>query len=157
MTAIYRSTGTLTHAIPSDGIGQAQAYLARDDMSKYLDPPLDEVVVRLEWTLHNDGFAYHVEAIAQRELTELELTHLAEEVSGQNSDGMGEGFEQQDFAWVEQGEEEVACHNCDGSGLDLEEDDCATCDGAGYFPEGDDGIMCSFDWRTNDSTFTRVV
>ena len=33
-----------------------------------------------------------------RELTEQELEKLSDWISGQNSDGLGEGFEQQDFA-----------------------------------------------------------
>jgi hypothetical protein len=128
MTAIYRTTGTLTGTIERDNVGLAQDYLRQDNMAQYLDEPLRSLVVRLEWNLHNDGHNYHVEAICNRELTDDELRVLSLEVSGQNSDGLGESFEQQDFA--EQ--------------YDEDEEDCD-----GY-------VMVSFDWKTNKLPWTRV-
>ncbi len=128
---IYRSTGHLTHAIQDlKDVKLAQEYLMSDPMAQYLDPPLNEVVVRLQWHLDSDGYNYYIEAICNRELTDDELKQLASEVSGQNSDGLGEGFEQQDFATV-YGD-------------------------ADRWGDAEYVGMCSFDWETNDSTFVRV-
>ena len=124
---LYRSTGKLTGVIEPENVALAQEYLQEDDMAQYLDPPLKGVVEVLTWTLHSDGHNYQVDAFALRELTEAELAQLAREVSGQNSDGLGEGFEQQDWAW---------------SGEDEDEEW--------------EGAMISFDWETNDSSFTRI-
>jgi hypothetical protein len=134
MTAIYRTTGTLTGTIEADNVGLAQDYLRQDNMAQYLDEPLRSAVVRLEWNLHNDGHNYHVEAICNRELTEDELSDLSDEVSGQNSDGLGEGFEQQDFAEI-------------------------TTEDANYFDDDETDAeysMISFDWKTNKLPWTRV-
>lgn len=140
MTAIYITKGTLTNAIPEEGIREAQAYLTEDDMTQYIDPPLSDAMVRVQWKLESDGYHWSVEAITNRELTEAELKELSQWVSGQNSDGLGEGFEQQDFAWS------------------TDTDDCGDCEGCneGWSCEDDGGAMCSFDWKTNDCAFERV-
>jgi len=132
---IYQSTGQLTDYIEPGNVAAAQAYLAEDAMAQYLDAPLREVVERLEWRLNGNGHDYVVEAVTTRELTEKELEQLASEVSGQNSDGLGEGFEQQEFA---------------------ETGACGACDACEYGDACEDAGMISFDWQTNDSHFTRV-
>lgn len=132
---IYQSTGQLTDAIPHEHVEAAQAYLAQDDMTQYVDESIAGAVERVEWRLHHNGRDYTVEAVTSRELTDDELRVLAEWTSGQNSDGLGECFEQQDFAWVE------------GPDPDEDEDE-------DYY---EDGHMVSFDWKTNKSTFTRVA
>lgn len=136
--AIYRTTGHLTHAIPDEGIAEAQAYLLEPNMAEYMDESIAEVVARVEWHLNGDGYNYYVEAICTRPLNDDELRVLAQWVSGQNSDGLGEGFEQQGFAWVEDEDEDCRDPWCD-------EDHYA------------EGHMCSFDWETNDSKFIRVL
>lgn len=146
MTAIYETRGQLTNGgIEPENVAKAQAYLTNDhngkplNMQQYLDPSL-EAVILLRWFLDGNGLDYRVEAICSRELNDDELKALASEISGQNSDGLGEGFEQQDFAWNEEG------HDCDS--------DCDECDGYGC---EDGGVMVSFDWKTNDSTLTRIA
>jgi hypothetical protein len=131
MTAIYRTKGVLTGTIESENVAAAQDYLTNDDMTQYLDQPLRDAVALVRWNLNSDGHTYYVEAICHRELNDDELKELAEWTSGQNSDGLGEGFEQQDFAWVD----------------DSYDDD----------DEYESGSMVSFDWKTNDSTYERVV
>jgi len=142
---VYRTSGKLTGAIERDNLEAAQRYLREDskgapiNMQQYLDPPLAGVVELLEWSLEGDGRSYTVTAFASRELDEAELKQLASEVSGQNSDGLGEGFEQQDFAWDDAGD----CGDC----KDCEE---------GYSCGMDEGRMISFDWQTNNSRFERL-
>ena len=131
--AIYESTGKLTGTIERENLEAAQDYLTQDDMTQYVDGSIRGAVESVEWRLGFDGSSYSVRAVTNRELTDDELRVLAEWTSGQNSDGLGESFEQQDFAWVE--------------GPDPDEDE-------DYY---EDGHMVSFDWKTNKSTFTRVA
>lgn len=138
MTTIYRYDGHLVDAINQENVLLAAQYLLQDDMTQYLDDDLKSVVKRISWHLFHDGYTYHVEAICERDLTDEEIEELRSWVSGQNSDGLGEGFEQQDWAWVP-GE-----HECDGPYWS----EC-NCD-------EENGHMCSFDWETNDSTFVKV-
>lgn len=130
--ATYQTTGTLTGYIDSDNVPAAQNYLRRDNMTQYVAPNagLEGVLEFIEWTLHSDGHGYHVTAVTNRELTEAELARLSSEVSGQNSDGLGEGFEQQAFAELEEDED--------------------------FEYGGMETTMISFDWETNKSVFTRV-
>lgn len=139
-TVKYRTTGTLTGTIDRENVGEAQAYLTEDDMAKYLDPPLEGVIAVLQWNLHADGHNYHIDAYALRELTDEELVLLSQECSGQNSDGLGESFEQQDFAWEED--------ECD------EDDDCpGGCEGYGC----ESGRMIHFDWESNELPWSRIA
>lgn len=136
MTTIYRTDGHLKIAVPEEKLEDAKKYLTEDDMTQYVDPPLSEVVASVRWDLHDDGYHYHVEVITSRPLTESESKEMSSWISGQNSDGLGEGFEQH---------------------FELEEDceDCYGC-GAGWGCDDPSFQMCSFDWETNDSTL-RVV
>lgn len=148
MTVIYETKGKLTEAIPQEHVAEAMMYLMVDHegnllhMEQYLDQPLNGVVTELTWKLDKNGHDYTVRAIASRELSADELRVLSLEVSGQNSDGLGESFEQQDFAWST---EEYECGECDS---------CVhgwSCD-----EEQDGGHMISFDWKTNELPWTRV-
>lgn len=124
----YETRGTLTHAIDADNVSLAQAYLEEDSMVQYIDEELEDFVESVDWELDDDGFNYKVVAVANKKLTKAQLKQLSEWVSGQNSDGLGEGFEQQEFA-----EHRIEV-NWDE--FDYE--------------------MCSFDWTSNDSEFTLV-
>lgn len=161
---VYRATGSLTGTV--NDMAAAQAYLQEDAMVKYVssNADLEGTLVWIAWNL-TDESSWAVTAVTTRDLTEDELKRLSSEVSGQNSDGLGEGFEQQPFA-EEGSEESVDCYECDGSGelasRDEDEEDpeehyetCGTCDGAGYFDE-DNTCMVSFDWETNPVTFEKV-
>lgn len=135
----YVHTGTLTGTIPAEKVGLAQDYLARDDMTKYFtmwNKDLKDVVLYIRWNLSANGHDYTVEAITTRVLDEAELTVLNDWVSGQNSDGLGEGFEQQPFAEIR--EEGGSSWSWDDG--DEDEDDVY-------------GGMISFDWKTNDVDF----
>jgi len=143
--AFYETKGHLTDQIPADRIADAQAYLLGGhegeplNMEQYLDEPLRKIVVDLRWELSADGYNYTVRATCKRPLTDDEQRALSLEVSGQNSDGHGENFEQQDFAWLEDGE----CGECDGC---INWDSC----------DDETGKMISFDWQENELPWTRV-
>ncbi len=149
MTAIYETRGTLTGTIERENVATAQAYLTHDhdgapmNMQQYLDPPLKELVVMLRWELNSNGHDYRVEAITTRDLTTDELKQLSSEVSGQNSDGLGESFEQQAFAEEAEDGECGDCENCYNG---------YTCDAG-----DEDYGMISFDWKTNDLAWTKIV
>lgn len=138
---IYRTSGTLTGTIEPENVQLAQEYLVSDDMTPILKEHhgLPDTVERIQWYLNADGHTWYVEVIARRRLTKAQLKDLAESVSGQNSDGLGESFEQQAFA-----ELEGDCGVCDACV------DGYACDGDGY------AGMISFDWKTNKCEFELV-
>jgi len=109
----------------------AQDYLDEDDMTQYVDNDIRSKPISIHWELvHCDsGF---VVVDAKEELTEEDLQRLSRFIKGQNSDGLGEGFEQQDFA---EDYEEYELE--DGT---VERD---------YF-------MCSFDWRRNNYELVKI-
>lgn len=159
---------------------EASNYLTEDDMTKYLiddnDIPAEvrEAVIRIEWELLDDDYG-KIFLTTKRKLTEKELEPISDWVGGQNSDGLGEGFEQQDFAdyfdedayhsdheWWEERYQD-ACDeyaNLDEDAKDEwdSEDDYAS-RYAGNEPYEEDDCyhtMCSFDWDTNDYIFVFV-
>lgn len=142
-TVRYKTSGVLTNPIETtENVGRAMAYLGEHDMTEFLDEPLAAVVVDIFWQLNIDGLHWSVFVKAMRELTEEESKELSEWISGQNSDGLGEGFEQQPFAEVHA---DFGCGECI---------DCRH----GYSCEESDvyGGMCSFDWQTNDCKLVRI-
>lgn len=125
---IYKTSGTLTGTIEPGNVSLAQEYLQSDDMTQFLDEPLKAKVERIQWHLNADGETWYVEAFTPAPLSPVELDLLALWVSGQNSDGLGEGFEQQEFAEIPPEDEE----------------------------DFEDWGMISFDWETNKCKFERV-
>lgn len=126
---VYTTSGVLKH--PVNDIGEANAYLQEDAMAKYLDPDLSNVVEFVEWSL-TDEQSWKVTVVANRDLTTEESERMSDWISGQNSDGLGEGFEQQPFAEV------------------VDE----------YMDDDDEGLLCdydmaSFDWEDNPCTLTK--
>ena len=82
---------------PVNDMDAAQEYLSEDDMSQYLPDELKEAVKTVEWKLDDDESG-KIEIHTTRELTPDEQSKLNDWIEGQNSDGLGEGFEQQEFA-----------------------------------------------------------
>ena len=124
----------------------AEEYLQEDDMTKYLIDDLQnyrkvaqEEVDKVEdiyWTMNSDSTGSIV-LTANDKLLPDTLNKISEWVSGQCSDGLGEGFEQQPFASYD-----------DPNGGYYDDDD--------NWVE-DDYCMASFDWKTNDYKFTQVA
>lgn len=136
---IYRTYFKLDY--PVLDINDAQEYLSEDDMTEYLkdDNRISKStrnnVTNISWILQDEQSGY-IELETKVELSDLELMSISNWVSGQNSDGLGEGFEQQGFA------------NYQDYEYDVDEDDF------GYDSNG--WVMASFDWRTNDYKFELV-
>lgn len=115
---------------PVNDFGAADLYLAADDMTEYLhgaESDTKDFVTNVEWILEDEESGYII-VDTNRELTDDESKRISEWIRGQCSDGLGEGFEQQDFAGPT--DEEIEQGYEDGDDL-IEE------------------CMSSFDWRTN--------
>ena len=130
---IYKTEFSLTN--PVNDFDAAQEYLQEDDMTKYLKDRLEydksdidpACIEKIEWELLYDD-AGVITLITTKELTKAQLDEISDWVCGQNSDGLGEGFEQQEFAEVSDEEDEW-----------------------GYSEVYD---MASFDWQTNKYKFS---
>ena len=129
MTATYRTRRKLTY--PVSDLDAARHFLRCEEMGMevHIYPADTKVGVHsVTWDLINDH-EWEVTVIADHPLPIEQLKALSEWISGQNSDGLGEGFEQQPFAEHEdeEDEDEVVYH------------------------------MSSFDWETNPCTLERVT
>lgn len=99
----------------------AQDYLDNnsDKMLKELKndiPHIESIVESIEWIL-DDSESGHIDLITNHELTEDDISYISNWVSDQNSDGLGERFEQQDFAigLDDDGEEVIASFDWDSN------------------------------------------
>lgn len=96
----------------------------------------------IKWHLVDYGSGY-IEVISNEELAENELDEISEYIRGQNSDGIGESFEQQDFANYDAGQYDSYGNKL--SVWDLDDD------------YEEDWIMASFDWDRNDYLLNLVA
>lgn len=121
---------------PVTDLDDAQEYLKYDDMATYLrnddriNLSVRDSVKSITWILNYEDGGY-IELETVRELSEEELSQISRWVSGQCSDGLGEGFEQQDFANYYIGE-----YSRDES-----------------YDDEENWVMAEFDWQTNDYIF----
>lgn len=76
---------------------EAQEYLEGLNMKKYADNDIKPLLINVRWVLVEYDYGYVV-VDAYEELSQEILDRLSRWIKGQNSDGIGEGFEQQDFA-----------------------------------------------------------
>ena len=102
---LYRTYFDLSDNIPDKHWMEARKYLDEDNMANYLPDELSEKVILIQYDLitNNKGF---INIISNALLTQEELIELKNELDGQNSDGLGEGFEQQEFAELHNSEDE---------------------------------------------------
>lgn len=88
-------------SFPVNDIDAADEYLQDDVMLDYFDEgPLKDKLASIEWYMKSD-YQGNVIVTSKEELTRDELDEVSRFISGQNSDGLGEGFSQQDFAEVD--------------------------------------------------------
>lgn len=134
----YRTYFKLT--APVIDFEAAREYLIEDEMVVYFNEDsrrpssLQGVVISIDWILRDEESGY-IEMKSTRELETKELEFISDWVRGQNSDGLGESFEQQDFACYVSNEND-----------DFDYDEF----------EDEDWIMASFDWLTNNYIFVLV-
>ena len=87
--------------VPVNDYEKAKAYLEEDDMVQYFkDRANDELrnkVISIDWVLEDDESGY-IQVVTNSVLTDEEQKEISDWIAGQNSDGLGEGFEQQPFA-----------------------------------------------------------
>ena len=102
---LYRTYFDLSDSIPDEHWMEARKYLDEDNMANYLPDELSEKIILSQYDLitNNKGF---INIISNALLTQEELIALKNELDGQNSDGLGEGFEQQEFAELRNNEDE---------------------------------------------------
>lgn len=131
---IYRTYFKLTACV--NDFDEAYKYLKEDNMVQYIKGDItvpEDVqtsIISIDWILKELDSGY-IELKTNKALSAKELESISEWVSGQCSDGLGEGFEQQSFA----------CYCDEGlSGYDESDWD-------------DEQIMASFDWQTNKYIF----
>ena len=84
-------------SIRPDAFDDAKAYLEEEDMAQYLDEPLKSKIDSVKWVL-DDESSVHVDVKSNQPLYKEDMDALKDFIEGQNSDGLGEGFEQQKFA-----------------------------------------------------------
>lgn len=109
----YETEFNLTHSIKAKDYIDVQEYLQEDNMTKYLKndlestrnkekfPSLSEKIDSIIWNL-NTTTSGVITLYTHQKLTKEELNFISEWVSGQNSDGLGEGFSGQDFAYLDE-------------------------------------------------------
>lgn len=102
---LYRTYFDLSDNIPDEHWMEARKYLNEDNMANYLPDELLEKIILIQYDLitNNRGF---INIVSNSLLTQEELIALKDELDGQNSDGLGEGFEQQGFAELHNSEDE---------------------------------------------------
>lgn len=116
----------------------AQAYLLDDDMEKYAKDDYDipksgrDKIEKITWNLTSEQHGY-ISVKTNDYLTEDESAAISEWISGQCSDGLGEGFEQQEFANYMEGDE-YNPYFVEEEAVEFEEHDY---------------VMASFDWMSN--------
>lgn len=146
---IYSTDFELT--APVIDIDEARRYLDRDDMTRFLKDSVPseiaEAIENIAWNLV-DKRSGTIDLEANRELYDDELEAVSSWIKGQNADGLGESFEQQDFAsYLDEDEyrRELDYFERYRDGDDEDE------------PDMDDyWVVSSFDWKSNDYELERV-
>lgn len=135
----YETKFTLEY--PVTDIERAKDYLTSDNMTTFLleqdfvkDSEHANDILHIEWVLQ-DSQSGVIRLNTKCELPEALLKNISSWIRGQNSDGLGEGFEQQDFANYPIDDE-----------FDLDEDEYVE----------SDYVMASFDWDSNEYTLELV-
>ena len=132
-------------------VKEADKYLQEDDMVEYLKDELKNNttlkptdLLSLVWAMDGSSkYSDHgtITLETTRELTDRELAIVSKFVSGQNSDGLGEGFEQRFEV-----DDTPVNYTGYSTGYDDEEDeDYADSSTA----------LASFDWKTNNYRFKK--
>lgn len=118
-----------------NNLNDAQCYLKEKNMTNILKNDIKKEIFRdkienIEWDLKTENSGI-IKVITNNKLTNEESEFISEWISGQNADGIGEGFEQQHFAnYIDSN-----CNFVDPWSSNYDE---------GVY------IMASFDWQKNE-------
>lgn len=148
---VYSTTFNLRH--PVNDLQAAQSYLDDGMMTPIIkgDSGIDaftrDAITQISWNLANEESGT-IDIETTRELGEDELGALSRWISGQNSDGLGEGFEQQEFANTFLADEYELEYGF------YEDDEYYQ----NYDPPNEDDywVMSSFDWTSNKYPLERI-
>ena len=112
---------------------KAQDFLFEENLANYYDGLGKDKINSIDWVLmqNTEGSGFIV-VDTYEPLTQDELDAVSEYISGQNSDGIGESFEQRFSYYI----------------YDDSDDD--------WEYSGDSGDMCSFDWMYNPYKLYRL-
>lgn len=137
-----RYTTNFRLVAPVNNFTEAYNYLTEYDMTVYAKEDEEcskfaDALKCIRWELKDEMKGY-IEVITNREMTEEELDSISSWISGQCSDGLGEGFEQQPFASYSESEFFGYFDDTDDEYYD------------------DDWVMASFDWNTNNYKLKKV-
>lgn len=126
-------------------IEDANEYLQEENMLNFLKSDFKEIesiFKELYWKLSDKKKGF-ITLTTSRELTKEESAKISKWINGQCSDGLGEGFEQQDFACYTEKDEIM---------YDLKKRGIYSIDLGPGEDEPDDSYntICSFDWESND-------
>ena len=115
---IYRTNFKL--AAPVTDMNKANNYLHEEDMTQFIDSDLEDCVMHIEWNLIDNEQGY-IEVRTNDVLSIDDSKKISEWICGQCSDGLGEGFEQQDFAFYMDDElDDYVCASFDWQTNDYE-------------------------------------
>jgi hypothetical protein len=159
----YQTEFNLT--LPVKDLDKAREYLA-EDVAKYLrkeieaanEQALSEIspdnIVSLKWELDNEQSG-HITLLTKSPLTDNQLKAVSGFISGQNSDGLGAGFEQGDFAeYYDEEAYKVAYSDFENAYFNIDDYPKEIAEAIRedlYVPTPDDFIRCAtFDYKTND-------
>lgn len=143
-TYVYRTSFWLTRPLRDiESFHKAQHYLETSNeptedcpsMSYFFRKHVKEAArlgLSISWHL-DDAMGGHITVESPEELNEEVLSEISKEISGQNSDGLGEGFEQCEFAVSPATEEDDPY-------------DISHAEFYGWY----DSVLSSFDWESND-------
>lgn len=149
----YVSPFNLTDDV--NDFNDAFTYLIEDNMTQYLGSDIThgeiqgvsqrEDIYHIQWKLLDTNHGV-IELFTNVEMNDEALKSIGQWCDGQNSDGLGEGFEQQDF-----------CSNefCPVDGAIISCDECYDCDISDGC-EGPEYGMTSFRWQDEKMEFSFV-
>lgn len=99
----YKTVAKLS--LPVTDFLEAKEYLRDDNMLQYLDDSrLAENLEDIYWDLVNPN-TVEIGVVSKKMLSPSERYTLSRFISSQNSDGIGDGFRNQDFAFHDTGKE----------------------------------------------------
>ena len=148
----YQLEFKLSEPLRFEHLEEANEYLHDNDMTQFFtcefrspeQQAMKDILAHVEWKLKdvNGGV---VDIITSSPLTDRQKNLVYGEILGQNTDGLGEGFEQQDFAnWREEEERYIEWVDA------VERDENGKVISEGYFEDRFSGERHESEWDFED-------